>query len=247
MNRASSTLPEDPRGVDPELLVRSPHEVAGHLREMARHRVPVTLYYGAQDAFCVTTLLAADVGQAVLDIPQDAAIRRAVTAAPSITCVAFVDAVKTQFSVDGAPRPVEWEGGPALRIPLPGALLRLQRRNTFRVRTPKATPPVCEMPIAGADALRFELSDLSVGGAAFVATPDGAALEAGMRIEGCRVILPGHGEFGATVELRNLTPLPGEEPPRVRLGCRFVDLPGTVESQIQRYINDVQRARRALQ
>jgi c-di-GMP-binding flagellar brake protein YcgR len=247
MNRSMSTLPEDAERIDPELLVRSAPEVAGHLREMARHRVPVTLYYGGKGAFCVTTLLAADAAQAVLDVPQDSSVRRAITDSTSITCVAFVDSVKTQFSIDAAPRTVEWEGGPALRIPLPPALLRLQRRNHFRVRAPKSTPPVCEMPVDGGEPLRFDLSDLSVGGAAFVTTPEGTVLEAGTRVEGCRVSLPGHGEFSVTVELRNLTPLLGDDKPRLRLGCRFVDLPGTVESQIQRYINDLQRARRALQ
>lgn len=247
MTRATSTLPEQPGQFDPELLVHSPHEVAGHLREIARHRSPVTLYYGGNSAYCVTALLAADVNHAVLDAPQDAAIRRAVAAAPSVTCVAFVDAVKTQFTVDAAPHAIEWDGSPALRVPLPAKLLRLQRRNFFRVRTPKASPPVCEVPVEGAEPLRFDLADLSVGGAAFVATPDGVALEAGTRIEGCHVILPDHGDFTATVELRNLTPLPDDPRARVRLGCRFVGLPGTVESRIQRYINEVQRARRALE
>ena len=43
------------------------------------------------------------------------------------------------------------------------------------------------------------------------------------------------------------SPLPDDPQARVRLGCSFVGLPGTVESRIQRYINEVQRARRALE
>lgn len=248
MNRATSTLPEPAGAFPDDFLVHARQEIAGHLRDIAARRLPVSLHYRGPQDFCVTSVLAVDAtaGTVVVDTPQDSAVRRAILGAAELTCVVFVDQVKNQFSTARATE-MTFEGGPALRLPLPGALLRLQRRSSFRISAPKAKPLVCEVPTPGGEFARFELTDLSIGGAAFVTAPAADGFVPGAVFEDCRIDLSEHGIVAAVIELRSLTPVEAGGKAGLRLGCRFVDLPGTVENKIQRYINDVQRARRAFE
>ena len=51
-----------------------------------------------------------------------------------------------------------------------------------------------------------------------------------------------------SIELRNQLPMQDSDvdPSRLRFGCRFLNLAGTVQSLLQRYINHLERTRRGL-
>jgi c-di-GMP-binding flagellar brake protein YcgR len=242
----TQTYPEpDDLGYE-DFRIDSRHEVAGILGEIARRRVPLSLFYGDGAEFLVSGVVHVDAaaGTVLLDPPQDPARLAAVLAAPVLTCVAFVDQVKTQFATARVAA-TTFEGAPALRTALPASLLRLQRRNYFRVPVPKAAPITCDVPVADGAPARFEIGDLSVGGVAMLAGPARSDFTPGLVFHGCSIDLPGHGIISASLELRNTSAAAAPGAP-TRYGCRFINLAGTIESRIQRYINDLERSRRNL-
>jgi len=239
----TTAQPEPEDAANQEFQVVSRREIIAILREVIERRLLVTLNFGPADGYIVTNLLHLnpDFEELVFDPAQDATINRSIETAQRLTFVTFVDQIKTQFSTQRA-EATRFENQPALRTRLPQSVLRLQRRNFFRVTAPKGAPLACQVPMPDGELKRFVLDDLSVGGVAMLAGPGFEQFSAGTVFENCRIELPEHGIITTTIELRNQ----GTAGDRVRYGCRFLHLAGTVESLLQRYISQLERTRRAL-
>ena len=224
-------------------------EIITILKSIAERRLLVTLYYGDAREYLVTNLLHVnpDFEELIFDgAPQpDANIR--VLASQRMFFVTFVDDIKVQFSAEHA-ESTSFEGKPVLRIRLPGSIMRLQRRNYYRVQAPRSGPLLCEIEIAQGKAAKFVVGDLSVGGIGVLAGPAVPGLQPGTVYENCRIELPGHGDFTTALAVRHAKgPIPdGKRLPRFQYGCEFRHLSGPVVSLIQRYINQIERTRRAL-
>ena len=236
-------------GGDDEFRIRGRHEIMAVVRELIERRLLVNLQFRPDNGFIITNLLAldADSGQLIFDAAQDVDANRAISAAGQLRFVALVDNIRTEFETTRV-EALTFEQRPAFRTSMPGSILRLQRRNYFRVPAPLSLPLVCEVPLAGAESVRFEIGDLSVGGVAMLAGPDMDSFKPGAVFHNCRIELPEHGVITTSIELRNQLPMQDSDvdPSRLRFGCRFLNLAGTVQSLLQRYINHLERTRRGL-
>lgn len=246
MTQHANAHPETDNRANEDYKVYGRHEITGTLEEVIRKRSLVTVYFRGLEGFTVTSLLHLDPARQTLlfDSAQDSAVNRQIAAAQRLTFVAFVDHIKTQFATAGA-SPTVFEDHPALQTSMPASVLRLQRRNFFRVRAPKAIPLICAVPLPDGDVAQLAIDDLSVGGIAMLADHSFARFAPGAVFENCNIDLPEHGLISTSLELRTQGPA-ARNAKQLRFGCRFVDLPGTVETRIQRYINDLERARRTL-
>jgi c-di-GMP-binding flagellar brake protein YcgR len=224
-------------------------EILAMLRQLLEQGVLVTAYCGpadgggarspGSDGFAVTVLLAVnpEFEEAVFDNASDARAQRRLLAAERLTFVAFIHQVKVQFSTHRA-EPTLFEGRPAFRVRVPDALLRLQRREAFRVRTPLSRPAHCLVPYSedGRQYEKLRLLDISVGGMALLTYPEKFDLTAGTTIEGCYLDLPGVGSVGVAVRIRHVDAVPRDEKAR-RAGCEFVSLAPQARLALQRYVN----------
>ena len=237
-----------PPGTDLDnCLVHSHVEILGLLRDIAAKHALLTIHFNEGADFIVTTLLAVnpDFEEVVIDCGADRATNARLLAAPRLTAVTFLDHIKIQFAT-GRAQETTFQGHPAFRIRVPESLLRLQRRNYYRVKVPLGRPVLCRVPRADAAGKHVDLKvmDISVGGMALLTVPESFDREVGQPVEDCRVTLPDHGDFRVSLEVRN-TEMLAEGPKQnlKRLGCQFIALPGTVAGQIQRYILQIERGR----
>jgi c-di-GMP-binding flagellar brake protein YcgR len=68
--------------------------------------------------------------------------------------------------------------------------------------------------------------------------------ETGRLLPDCRLLLPDHDPVVATLEVRNSAQVRQKSGAfQTRLGCRFVELPGEMATQLQRFVMNVERAR----
>lgn len=240
-------LPEPDGQNHEDYRIHDRREIAAVLREVIKRRSLVRLSFGPE--FIVTRLLALDpdTGDLWFDAARDEAANARMGAAQQLQFVAAVDSIKTQFETQGAENAVV-TGAPALRTRLPASVLRLQRRSHFRVETPRLEPLVCSIPLPGGSVVPFVIGDLSVGGIAVLMGPDPGVFQPGAVFENCSIKLPAHDDIATGLEIRYLTATghAGAGRAGFRFGCRFLNLAGTVESLLQRYINQLERARRAL-
>ena len=222
--------------------IRAPIGVVAVMREIIHGRAIVSVSFNEGRDGLVTALLAidADAQELALDIGATPAANERFLAAERFTAVTSVDQIRIEFACT-RPRLAAWKGLPAFRAPLPGSVLRLQRRNTYRVKLPSGLPMHCFVPGAAGET-KLRLLDLSVGGVALVGA-EGQVTEAeGTILRQCRVELPDHAPFIVDLEVRSALPLRDGRTLRQRIGCRFVDLPGATTALIQRVILGIERS-----
>ena len=221
-------------------------EIVSLLESLRNAGALATVYFDENTGFAVTLLLAVnpEFEEVVFDNASDPATQRRLMQADALTFVAFVENIKLQFTAHKA-EPTMFEGKPAFRVRLPEHVLRLQRRDFFRVRTPVSRPAHCLVPY-GADKKQYEklrLLDISVGGVAVITYPEKFELVAGTRIDDCYLDLPGVGSVSVSVKVRHLAPLPKDDKARA-VGCEFVGVAPMSRTLIQRYVNKLDAEQR---
>lgn len=241
-----------PEPESPELerfTVYSRAEIAMLLGQLHDATTYVTAYFDADPGFAVMRMLHVDAEfeEVIFDAPADAELRARLLAAQHVVFVAFLDHVKLQFAARRVAE-TRHEGGAALRIRLPAELLRLQRRDFYRVQPATTKPAKCLVPYgakAGAEARRYEslrVIDVSIGGMAVLTCPHEFELPIGRVIEDCFVDLPGVGSFAVSIIVRHVAD--ASEGEVRRCGCEFVDIPPATRVMLQRYINRTEAEKR---
>jgi len=233
-------------------LLRSKIEIIAVLRSLLQRRSLVTAYFDQGRSFLLTSLVEvdADAGRIVIDSGREEAVNHAVLLAERLFLVSTLDKVKIQFSL-GRLSQTHNGGLPAFAAALPDQLLRLQRREYFRLTTPVTKPVrlVATLRRADGSALPVDTSilDISGGGVGLMATPSLATLlPRGQRLDDGRISLPDEGLLSANLLVCNK----GEEATRggaryFRVGCEFIGLAGARMNMLQRYITRVERERKA--
>lgn len=235
-----------------KFLLYSKSEIVFVLRTLIQKGAMITVYFDQGKSFLLTSLLAVsqDNGELIFDVGSDDDMNRKALLADKLIFITMIDKVKVQFSLNRLSSSQN-EGRPAFRGALPETLLRLQRREYFRLSTPIANPVKCIIPMKRVDgsALLVEvpLLDISGGGVGLMATTDQAGLfSADATFPDCRIALPDEGLLVATIGIRNTFEVSTKSGLHyVRVGCEFVDLPGPRLTMIQRYITRVERERKA--
>jgi c-di-GMP-binding flagellar brake protein YcgR len=244
MSDLSAPVPESPELEQYQIYSRT--EVIGLLRDLLRRRVLVTIHFGGGMQFIVTNLLAInpDFEELVFDCGADKEANRALNRANRFTIVTFINHVKIQFSGQRIEETVH-EGAPALRMRMPDSLMRFQRREFFR--TPASGKPItCRIPPQSKEdkPLDVRIVDIGCGGISLQGVTGERTLGPGTVFPNCRIDLPEVGTVTTSIEVRNVTDLttPAGVKQR-RLGCSFSNLPGSMITMIQRYVNMVERNR----
>ena len=231
-------------------VVHSRREIVALLRAIGEHHQLITmLINGGADAVVTSILEVDDANDAVIiDCAPSALLNQRITQSDDIAFEASLDKVRILFSVEGADD-VLHEDRPALRIPIPPTLIRLQRREYYRVNTPMSNPILCRIPLpadGGGGSYATPLVDISCGGIALLDDKKILDITIGGEYENCRIDLPGLGVITVTLQIRNsqeLTLFNGKT--NRRLGCQFVDLSKAMLAAIQRYIMHLERDRNA--
>ncbi len=229
-------------------LVHSRQEITQILRSIQRQNEVVTGYFNQGQSFFLSAVLDADPesGQLILDSGPDAEINRRALASNKIIFVTNQNRIKIQFSTSSLDQ-IEFEGRPAFRAQLPAALLKLQRREYYRLVAPIRAPLHCIIPNLNGARMEVEVADISVGGVAITGFPPTVALEAGLVLAECRIALPEEGTVVTAMEVRNLQESSRRSGQLVlRVGCVYVGVPAPHQAMIQRYIIRIDRERRAL-
>lgn len=227
-------------------LVRHSREIERVLHDVMQEKAIVAAYGENGKDFLLTSIIAVKPKQnaVYLGYGPDERLNALLLDAHNATFATTHEQVHVQFSCDRVER-VVYEDEPAFRIAMPSELLRLQRREYFRLVTSVVNPVKC-MINTEEGMLEALVMDISIGGVGILAYQDNDGLAAGQTYHGCRISLPGSGEFALSLAVCTtfeITLKNGRQTHRA--GCQFIDLPPSVETEIQRYIIRVDRERRA--
>ena len=248
--QADLPLKPDAAGADQsKYLVYSRLEIAMILGTLAKNGSMVTAYFDSGYDFILTSIAAVrpDKDAVYIDYGADAAANQRALQSRRITFVAAHERIKIQFAAE-ALRPARLAGREVFHMALPQTLLRLQRREYFRIATPVTRPLICAIPPQAEFEQapeRVTVLDISCGGIAVLDSSQPSNVETGMRLTGCRVALPELGEVASDLVIRStyeLTFRNGAQ--HRRAGCEFVGMRERDRALIQRYISRLERERK---
>ncbi len=230
--------------------VESRREILALLRGLRENNQMISMMINGGSEVFITTILDVDDTNNLITIdsaPNQPANQR-VMEAPRVFFEGLLDRISIQFASSSLQR-TEHDGRPALQFAIPSSVIRLQRREYYRINTPLSNPIKCVVPIeveARIEYAKFSLVDISCGGIAIL--DDRKLLDStiGTLYDDCQIDLPGTGNIDLKLQIRNsqdLILLNGKT--NRRLGCQFTALSSGVLASIQRYIMRLERERNA--
>lgn len=231
-----------------DYMIHSRLEILHILRAIQHNNELVTAYFNHGNDFILTSILdvaSHEDGALILDYGANDPLNRRLLESDRIILATTQDRVKVQFVAERAEE-TEYLGRPAFRMKLPDALLKLQRREYYRLATPLVNPIKCAISRAGGGKIELLISDISLGGIAVTHYDTLIKLEIGDRFADCRIALPGAGPLSIAIEIRNQQEVAMKNGAKShRAGCMFIDISALQQAAIQRYIIKLDRERRA--
>lgn len=233
-------------------LLHSRPEILAVLRSLIQKGALITVYFDQGNSFLLTSMIAInpDNRSFILDLGSNEEMNHRALLAKKLILTTQVDKIKIQFSLNSLTA-AQSGGRNAFLGTVPETLLRLQRREYFRLSTPIANPIRLAATIRRADNsvmhVDLPLLDISGGGVGLMATTDQAQLlKRGDSLSECKLTLPNEGLLVTSLCVRNLfnvTTRSGSH--HVRVGCEYVGLTSARLAMVQRHITRVERERKA--
>lgn len=232
--------------------VNSRREIIALLRSISEHKQMINMLANQGAVAIVTSVLEVDesAGEVIIDCAQREQINEHLLASDNISFETALEQIRILFFADHVSQCI-YGGAPALKIALPTSLIRLQRREFYRVLTPLTNPVSCTITIPHVSTEEpyshtMVLQNVSGGGIALIDEFSVLDDTIGRVYHNCRIDLPGGSLVVASLELRNAQHihLANGKPVR-RLGCLFVDMPHAMMAAVQRYISRLEREQNA--
>ncbi|MGE5027386.1 MAG: flagellar brake protein [Betaproteobacteria bacterium] len=222
-------------------------EIVFLLRAIMEKGGLISAHFDHGKNFILTSIIDinADRDEVILDFGATEALNLRILGSDKIIFVTSHDKVKVQFVANRIEK-IRFEGRDAFRIKLPESVIKLQRREFFRISTPITSPLKCIVPIEKDLKVEMTVVDISIGGIGVVLPQCDVAFTRGMVFHDCHLALPDIGNIVGTLEIRSVfdaTMRNGQ--PSKRAGCMLVDLSASMQAMIQRYIIKIERERRA--
>ena len=251
---ASPSLQHDPHSAEPEgqlarFTLHSRTEIIFLLRAIQKRKLLVNLDLPGSRQIIVTSVLKVNEASntLVLDSARGDALNHELLSGKGAEFVTQLDGVTITFAT-GPVTLCEYEKLPALRIALPRSMIRLQRREHFRVPMPIANPVKCIVPPVSADdnePISTHIVDIGCGGVALADTSGRLGNATGRVLRDCKLLLPETDAIVTSLEVRNSAQIRLQNGVfQTRLGCKFIDLPNDMAAKLQRFVMDIERARR---
>jgi flagellar brake protein len=228
--------------------IQSRREIIAILRTIENKNQLVRLLISGEADVAVTSILAVDndSDQIIIDCSINREQNSRILAARRLTFETTLDKIRILFSVDGVAN-CQHKGRPAFAVDLPSSLIRLQRRELYRMETPLTNPVRCVIALPkelGGGNHAFPLADISGGGVALLDEKMILDNTLGIIYKNCRIDLPALGIVETSLQIRSshdMKLLNGKT--NRRLGCQFREIQRQMMDRVQRYITKLERDR----
>jgi c-di-GMP-binding flagellar brake protein YcgR len=231
--------------------IHARREIVSLLRHVGSRNQLVRMQANKGTDSVVTSILGVDEGDAsvIIDCAPSQLTNQRVLESSDITFETVLDNIRIFFSAPHVDSCL-FEARPALRFPIPATVIRLQRREFYRVQTPVTSPVKCTIPVRDESGSSFHpivvsLANVSAGGIGVVDEKKLLNPDFSIDYPNSRIDLPG-GPVTVTLRLKNSQDVTLTNGKQIRrLGFMFVDAAKSIEAAIQRYITKLEREQNA--
>lgn len=222
-------------------------EILFQLRNLIRQNVRISVTFDEGRHSFLTVLI--DVSESVdvlyFDVGGSEETNRAFMKAERCVFSAVVEGIRLQFSA-GKVTTTRLAGESVFAVAVPKTMLRLQRREAFRLQLSSAKPYTCRVRRGSTQEKLLPINDISVSGLG-IQVADALAYEPMEILENCWIDLRESGMITVQLEVRHIMARESRTGKTLwHMGCRFMNLAPANETQIQRFMARIEVERRAL-
>lgn len=225
-----------------EFLVHSHSSIASILRNLMRENSTISAYLPTSEEVVATGILHVDLEKkmVILDVTKEAKRNHEFSNTNNVLFDLKQNSVILQFHAKQT-QPARFNGESAVYIDLPDRMLRLQRREYYRVAAFSAANVMCVIKEASGDIHKLEVEDVSLGGIGALLVEETLAVKQFKIFHDCELRIPGFATLTVDLQIRNCFEkiLPNGKRVR-RLGLSYSNLKPEKENQLQKYINKIQ-------
>lgn len=229
--------------------ITSRREVITLLRQVMRRNQFVRMDSAQGQDSAVTAILNVDDEDdlIVIDAASTVAVNERILASDVVRFETVLDNIRIRFSAQDVTN-CEFNNRPALCFSLPTDVIRLQRREHYRVHAPITKPIRCTIRVPDADpevhsttTVYGTLHNISGGGVSITDEKKLIPTEIGLIYDSCLIDIPGS-PITVTLQLMNVHEITLTNGKQVhRLGFMFVNPSNAIDTTVQRYISKLER------
>ena len=227
--------------------ISNPRQIVHNLFILIKNKCLLSVRFGEDKAFFLTAILEIDEANnsIVFDYGPKEVLNQQLLKADRITFEADFAGIKVSFKGSKLEQ-ILYDGEPAFSMPIPGSIFWMQRREYFRVKSPRSKGSYCQLILKGQDPVDLLLYDISLTGFAMLNTSAEISdlLVPGAQFEQARLVLSGTGEDTFSFKVCSKLVINPDKIAALKIqkiGCLFIRATPAFESIVQRYINQLQR------
>jgi c-di-GMP-binding flagellar brake protein YcgR len=236
---------------DSQYRVHSRGEILSLLRSMMQKNQPLTMTVDQGQDSIMTMILEIndDNNTLLIDAAKNNTANERIAQSRNLHFEALNNNIRITFAVKSASA-TESDGHSAFVVAIPESIVRLQRRDSFRVMMPITKPLRCiftvKKPEGDNVSIPTNLKNISIGGVGLVDETKTLDLTKGRIYKNCKLELSETTNITVDLEIRSSQELTlGNGKPVNRFGCAFIGLTRQTEALIQRQITQLERNQNA--
>ncbi|MBS1169184.1 MAG: flagellar brake protein [Burkholderiaceae bacterium] len=228
--------------------VHSRREIIMLLQGIMESKQLVRMAFNKGSEAIVTTILEVDdeSDRVVIDCGPDRTQNQRIVDSDNVSFDTSLDRIRIVFFTTSLDVCLH-DGKPAFCFSMPANLIRLQRRETYRIRTPRSTVELfLETEEDGKQRFTAYLHDISAGGVGLLDEQMLLDDSFGCRYTNCRIMLSDKSVIIADLQVRNSQEISLANGKKIRrIGCQFTQMPNRTMVEVQRYITKIEREQNA--
>lgn len=223
-----------------QCMLHGRSEIMQKLRQLGKKNSLVSLHFDDESMLSTVIDVLADRNLLVLDYGASEKLNQKLIKHNRAVLKTDYDGIVAQFTIKNI-RKARLQGKPTFACTLPDSILWVQRREAYRVKIPLSEKVTCELIHGDNNRVIYPVLDISSGGIGLFDKNDELELEPGNTFNSCKIKLGEHDSAFIDIEIRNHLPInPHDATAGTRCGCAFLNLSGTFEASVQKFINMVE-------
>ncbi len=222
-------------------------QIIHNLSILIKNKCLLSVRFGEGKAFFLTAILEIDEenNAIIFDYGPKEVLNQQLLNATRVTFEADFAGIKSSFKGKTLKK-ILYNGEPAFSMPIPESIFWMQRREFFRIKSPRSKSSHCQLIREGQEPVKLLLYDISLTGFSVLNTSAEISnlLVPGAQFEKSRLVLTGTGEDTISFKVCSKLII---NPDKIavlkiqKIGCLFTKITPLFESTVQRYINQLQR------
>ncbi len=236
-----------------EYFVKNPKQIINHLNKLVKQNILISAHFGDNNESFITTILELDLKKNLikLDYGPKEYLNKQLLNSSNVEFRTDFKGIKITFAGQKISK-TRSNGQVVFAMPIPTMLFWMQRRKFYRVKVPLSHDSYCKITFKNEkketqQTVKFKLMDISISGTAFFSDQKEFLNELVLAssFENCELHLGNSDCINVSLTVKDKINLFPDKPQKgQRIGCSFTNITSARESNIQRYMQEIERERR---